>query len=117
MEYQKPKRETIDKQKIVFPNWNPQKKTISMLSNISERIRYKALRNSSSAFIKRKDVRDVVFERDKYKCQICGSSEQLEVDHINSVYSVLKDKYPMSKLNTLENLRTLCKSCNSRKAP
>ncbi len=117
MEYQKSKGETIDKREIVFPNWNPQKKTISMFYNISERIRYKALRNSSSAFIKRKDVRTIVFERDKYRCQICGSSEKLEVDHINSVYSVLKGRYPMSKLNTLENLRTLCGSCNSRKAP
>lgn len=100
-----------------FPKWNPQMKTMEMLSNISEKVRYKALRNSSSAFIKRIDVRNVIFARDNYKCVICGSSDDLQIDHIHSVYSVIKGKYPMEELNTIENLRILCKHCNASKIP
>lgn len=88
-----------------------------MLSNISEKVRYKALRNSSSAFINRKDVRDAIFSRDDYKCVVCGSSDNLQIDHIHSVYSVLKKKYPIEKLNSEENLRTLCRHCNLSKLP
>lgn len=40
-------------------------------------------------------------------CAICGSKENLAIDHI----------YPVSKngVNTPENIQPLCKSCNSRK--
>lgn len=100
-----------------FPKWNPHYKTVSLFSHISERVKYKALRNSSSAFIKRDDVRNAVFERDNYRCVICGSSDDLEVDHIYSVHSVLHGKYPLCQLNTLDNLQTLCKCCNSSKKP
>lgn len=48
-----------------------------------------------------------VFERDAYRCVECGSWHDLTVDHI----------IPESKGGplTLENTRTLCRSCNSRK--
>ena len=61
---------------------------------------------------KRKDVitqtlRTQVFERDQYRCINCDSHEKLCADHI----------YPESKggATTLENLQTLCQSCNSSK--
>lgn len=52
-------------------------------------------------------VRTKVFERDEYTCQECGARKQLAVDHI----------HPVAKggLTVLDNLRTLCRTCNSRK--
>ncbi len=52
-------------------------------------------------------IRWAVFERDNFTCKVCGSRRYLAVDHI----------VPESKggPTTLENLQTLCKSCNSRK--
>jgi hypothetical protein len=48
-----------------------------------------------------------VFERDDYTCQNCGSRKDLTADHI----------FPEVRggVATLENLQTLCKSCNSSK--
>ena len=58
------------------------------------------------ATISRK-LRQKVWERDKYSCAICGSKENLTVDHI----------YPECRGGTLRlgNLQTLCRSCNSKK--
>lgn len=48
-----------------------------------------------------------VFERDAYRCRECGGWQDLCADHI----------IPESRggETTLENLQTLCRSCNSRK--
>jgi hypothetical protein len=53
------------------------------------------------------DIRWEVFERDGFKCVTCGSRRFLRADH----------KHPERHggLATLENLQTLCRSCNSRK--
>lgn len=53
------------------------------------------------------ELRWEVWERDNFNCQICGRRRNLTVDHI----------VPESKGGKLEldNLQTLCKSCNSRK--
>lgn len=52
-------------------------------------------------------LRKEVFERDAYRCQECNGWLALSVDHI----------VPESHggPTTLENLQTLCRSCNSRK--
>lgn len=52
-------------------------------------------------------LRRAVYERDGYACVHCGATEHLSLDHI----------YPWSLggLDTLENLQTLCRPCNSRK--
>ena len=47
-----------------------------------------------------------VLERDSYSCVFCGSKEDLVVDHILSVKK--------SGKSTLENQRTLCRSCHSK---
>lgn len=62
--------------------------------------------------VKRKAVisqslRTEVFERDAYRCKHCGTHKKLSVDHI----------HPESKggSTTLDNLQTLCRTCNSIK--
>lgn len=52
-------------------------------------------------------LRREVYARDGYACVSCDSQENLSVDHI----------YPRSRggLTVSENLRTLCRPCNSSK--
>lgn len=52
-------------------------------------------------------IRVKVFERDGYQCVHCGVRKDLSLDHI----------HPESKggTATIENLQTLCRSCNSKK--
>jgi hypothetical protein len=53
------------------------------------------------------EIRWQIWERDSYKCQHCGSSEDLSIDHI----------FPEHLGGTLDlsNLQTLCRSCNCKK--
>lgn len=53
------------------------------------------------------EIRWAVFERDDFRCKQCGTRRNLTVDHI----------FPESKGGelTMDNLQTLCKSCNSKK--
>jgi hypothetical protein len=52
-------------------------------------------------------LRASIYERDGYRCVECEATEDLSLDHI----------WPFSKggEDTYENLRTLCRPCNSRK--
>ena len=52
-------------------------------------------------------LRTQVFERDAYRCVICGSHRDLAADHI----------HPESKGGEarFENLQTMCRPCNSKK--
>lgn len=54
-----------------------------------------------------KSVRKAVYKRDNYTCQSCGAKEDITIDHI----------VPRSKggSNDVNNLQTLCESCNLRK--
>ena len=49
-----------------------------------------------------------VWQRDNFTCQYCGKRELLTVDHI-----IPESKGGKTELN---NLQTLCKSCNARKS-
>ncbi len=65
----------------------------------------------SSASIRRKEisaiVRKEVFERDAYRCVICGTHLALTIDH----------KMPVSRggSNDINNLQTMCMPCNASK--
>ena len=55
-----------------------------------------------------KEVVDVVWRRNGGKCVYCGSTENLQLDHI----------IPFSKggATTVENLQLLCQKCNLQKS-
>lgn len=52
-------------------------------------------------------TRAEVFARDGHACLICGSDERLTIDHIDPVSA--------GGSNAIDNLRTLCHSCNARR--
>lgn len=52
-------------------------------------------------------IRNQVLIFDNNKCLLCGADEDLSVDHIIAVVN--------GGDNSLENLQTLCRSCNSKK--
>ncbi len=53
------------------------------------------------------EVRWLIWERDNFTCQKCGSRKNLTIDHI----------IPESKggKTEIKNLQTLCRPCNSKK--
>ena len=100
-----------------FPKWKPNVATNSKFGHEEYRVRYKALRNSSSGFIKRKDVKDFLLRKHGRKCAMCGSNELLQIDHIVSVYECAMGNLPIDELNRENNLQLLCSCCNGGKAP
>lgn len=52
-------------------------------------------------------LRAAVYERDGRACLHCGATERLSLDHIHP--------WSLGGPDTLENLQTLCRPCNSRK--
>lgn len=52
-------------------------------------------------------VRKAVFERDAYRCQLCGDWHDLHIDHVQPV--------ARGGGNAIDNLQTLCGPCNLRK--
>ncbi|ENX60706.1 hypothetical protein F885_01814 [Acinetobacter higginsii] len=61
-------------------------------------------------YIKKKigmKLRLEVYERDGFKCVTCGVQKNLTLDHIKPEI--------LGGASTIENLQTMCKSCNSSK--
>lgn len=52
-------------------------------------------------------VRDFVFDRDGHACRLCDATEDLTLDHIHP--------WSLGGPDTPENLRVLCRPCNSSK--
>jgi hypothetical protein len=52
-------------------------------------------------------LREQVYARDRYRCRLCGSAENLSLDHFRP--------WLLRGTETLDNLQTLCTPCNSRK--
>lgn len=68
---------------------------------------YEFCRNAANKAISNPEVRAVVFARSGNKCEACGSSDFLSVDHIKPV--------KQGGTNTLDNYQCLCMSCNCKK--
>lgn len=100
-----------------FPLWKPQRITEQRFYSSDFMTRYKALRNSSNAFIRRKDVRNYILSKNNNQCVICGETKNLEVDHKASVYLCAKGLIDIDHLNVKENLTVLCKKCNAGRCP
>lgn len=100
-----------------LPKWNPRRVSFQKMKSDNFKERYKALRNASSNFIKRKYVRDYLLKKYNHKCYICGSSEDLQIDHIVSVYKFASERLDPFVLNSDENLAVICSKCNSAKNP
>ena len=100
-----------------FPGWTISATTKARIfDNLSRKDAFKYLRSSSSAFIAKKEVRAIVFERYNHECALCGSKEDLQVDHVISVKQCF-DKGMIGLCNTESNLQCLCGRCNASKKP
>lgn len=75
------------------------------------------MRRASSSYTQRKDVRLYLLNKFNHKCCKCSSTDNLQVDHIVSVYRFALELIPFSRLNDESNLRILCKSCNAAQIP
>lgn len=72
--------------------------------------RGKKLRGKSDKLSRRKiadTIRLAVYERDGHACLHCGTTERLSLDHIHP--------HSLGGPDTIDNLQTLCRPCNSRK--
>ena len=97
-------------------DWKPTRKTYFRLFDmLDESNKFKFFRQSSSAYVKRKEVREYVLKKHNYKCAFCGSSEKLHIDHILSVKKCF-DAKDYFMCNTIENLQVLCQTCNILKS-
>ena len=80
-----------------------------MAMTFSAKLKYKHRRNTASKYTANPKIRAKIFSRDNYKCVLCGSTENLTIDHIISIYRGGTDDD--------DNLQTLCNRCNAGKAP
>jgi hypothetical protein len=71
------------------------------------RLFYDFRRKEANKAISKSEVRRLVFQRDGFTCNHCGCGSSLSVDHIKPVKAGGDD--------SLSNLQTLCRSCNSKK--
>jgi hypothetical protein len=80
------------------------KRTKSKLMSPGSR-RYERMKEAGGEIPER--VRREVFERAGYLCEFCLAESDLTIDHILAIVH--------GGTNAIENLRCLCRSCNSRK--
>lgn len=85
-----------------------QSHTEKNLSSNDFRIRYKAYRSFSSNYIHKRDVRKYLLDKYNHKCAMCGSSENLHIDHVIDVLTCAKEKVDIVCTNCERNLRVLC---------
>jgi 5-methylcytosine-specific restriction endonuclease McrA len=109
----RPQKNTV----TYFPLWKPTRISLLKITDgINKKDCFKVFRQSSSAFIKKTTVRDVILNKYNNKCVECSSDNSLQIDHIVSVYKCFRDD-DIYKCNTESNLQVLCASCNAKKQP
>lgn len=96
--------------------WKPNKSTLIKLNSSDKKLAFKSFRNSSSSFIRRKDVRNDVFNRLGRLCYLCESKHADQLDHVKSVYQCFKDD-DFNFCNSIGNLMPICSKCNQSKKP
>ncbi|MDW0113805.1 HNH endonuclease signature motif containing protein [Sporosarcina saromensis] len=96
----------------VVNQWN-----LSRARNKGEKQFKSYLRNCGSNYIKRLEVRQCILDKYHHQCAECKATQNLQVDHIISVYQGWKQGLDIEVINTLENLQILCRSCNAGKLP
>ena len=93
-----------------IPVYNPNRFTL----NKAERDK-KYYRNTCSGFGTK--AKPYVLERDGEICVRCGSTENLQIDHIISACYGFYKKIDLYVINNVDNLRILCKTCNATLQP
>lgn len=92
-----------------------QKLILFIEDSTNRKLSFKKFRQFSSNFIKNKNIRQTLFNTEKF-CALCFSSEKLEIDHIISVKKCFDNKDYLL-CNSIKNLQVLCKKCNTSKLP
>lgn len=91
--------------------YRPHKQTMLRAWRQGGTVRAKYRRGSSSSYINRPEVRAFIFSRDGEDCLLCGASDDIGIDHKNPVF--FADKETIFSINHVDNLRPLCRGCNS----
>ena len=94
-----------------FTNWR--RAVVLLLKNKAQALSSRVIRllnyvKLPLAKMMAKPSRALIYKRDDYKCQYCGTSRDLSIDHV----------LPRSRggQDTWENMVAACFSCNSKKA-
>jgi 5-methylcytosine-specific restriction endonuclease McrA len=97
--------------------WNPHKILHFILNeSIDRKKALKMFRSSSSSYISNNKIRNFIIKKFNGTCNYCKSTNNNQIDHIESVFKCFKNK-DYYKCNTIENLQLLCNSCNASKNP
>lgn len=100
-----------------FPVWKPTKHTIrKIIGGLNKKEAFKVFRSSCSGFIKKESVRKIILIKSNNKCVLCDSINNLQVDHIISVFRCFLNE-KIFECNIESNLQILCKKCNTSKTP
>lgn len=93
--------------------YNPDEITIKRIIASNDHS-FNYFRKSSTSYCNKKFVKEFILNRHSNKCVLCSNGNNLQIDHIISVKKCFEDKN-FVYCNSLQNLQTLCSSCNIKK--